>query len=46
MTNFNETMIRNMIRKTGCTQVDAIAYLEAEEWNIKEAIISYRGDRT
>lgn len=28
-----------------CTRVEARMYLEAEEWDFDDAVISYRGDK-
>lgn len=32
-------------RATGASEADAQGYLEAEEWDLQEALISYRGDQ-
>jgi hypothetical protein len=36
--------IEMVIRKTGCTKEKAIDYLDAEEWDELDAIISLQGD--
>lgn len=39
-----ERRIAGFIEATGADRATAIDYLEAEEWIIEEALISYRGD--
>jgi hypothetical protein len=28
-----------------CSRADALAYLEAEEWCVSDALVSFKGDR-
>lgn len=37
--------IEALMRRTACDHATAVAYLEAEEWNLEEAECSLLGDR-
>lgn len=37
--------VEYVIRKTGCSQAMAVDYLDAEEWDEEDAVISLVGDR-
>ena len=39
-----EQKISEFIRRTGADVETAVAYLDAEEWFVDDAVISYRGD--
>jgi NACalpha-BTF3-like transcription factor len=40
-----QVRIDQVMQATGASEVDAKAYLVAEEGDMKDAIISYKGDR-
>lgn len=40
----NTYKVTTMIEITGCDEKTAIAYLMAEEWDITDALTSYRAD--
>jgi hypothetical protein len=41
----NTYKVNTMIEITGCTEQTAIAYLMAEEWDITDALTSYKADQ-
>jgi hypothetical protein len=41
----NTYKVSTMIEITGCTEQTAIAYLMAEEWDITDALTSYKADQ-
>lgn len=41
----NITYITEMMRVTGCNEATAEAYLDAEQWDIYDAIASYQADQ-
>jgi hypothetical protein len=41
----NTYKVTTMIEITGCTEQAAIDYLIAEEWDITDALMSYRADQ-
>jgi hypothetical protein len=40
-----QSLISELRRRAMCDEATAIAYLEAEEWDADEAVISCRADR-
>lgn len=44
LTKANKIKVDFIVRKTGCDQLTARNYLEAEEWSTEDALISMRGD--
>ena len=44
MISKDEWKIAHVIRATGCDHQTAVDYLDAEEWDEEDAVISLRGD--
>lgn len=46
MRNISNTYkVTTVMERTGCNEQTAIAYLTAEEWDITNALMSYRADQ-
>ena len=45
MISKDECKVAHVMRRTGCTHEEAVDYLDAEEWDEADAVISLDGDR-